>query len=142
VGRLPNIHPGDVLREDYLVPLAMSAQRLATGLGMRETVVGEILQGKRPISPATALRLERFFGASADFWLNLQAAYDLEEERERLSTLPAEIPGSANTEEYRQELAQRREQAAAALTVERRHLAKELDQIQPLERDSEPEPVR
>jgi antitoxin HigA-1 len=83
--RLPNIHPGEVLREDYLKPLGMTPHALAKGLGISPTAVGEILNGRRAITPATALRLARFFGASAQFWLNLQAAYDLEEERQRLA---------------------------------------------------------
>ena len=83
--RLPNIHPGDVLREDYLKPLGMSPYALAKGLGISPTAVGEILNGKRAVTPATALRLARFFTTSAQFWLNLQAAYDLEEEQTRLS---------------------------------------------------------
>src|SRR5437588_10724653 len=67
--RLPNVHPGEILREDYLIPLGMSSYRLAKGLGMTQTAVGEILQGKRAITPATALRLARFFGSTAEFWL-------------------------------------------------------------------------
>jgi addiction module HigA family antidote len=82
--RLPNIHPGEVLREDYLQPLGKSKYWLAKGLGISPTAVGEILAGKRSITPATALRLSRFFGASAQFWLNLQARYDLEEAEQAL----------------------------------------------------------
>ena len=83
--RVGNIHPGEVLHEDFLVPLGMSPYALAKGLGISPTAVGEILKGKRSITPATALRLQRFFGAEAEFWLNLQAMYDLEEERNRLA---------------------------------------------------------
>ena len=82
--RLPNVHPGEVLREDYLKPLGKSKYWLAKGLGLSPTAVGEILAGKRSITPATALRLSRFFGASAQFWLNLQARYDLEEQEQKL----------------------------------------------------------
>lgn len=76
--RLEPVHPGEVLREDYLKPMGMSPNRLAKGLGMSRTAVAEILSGKRAITAATALRLSRFFGASARFWMNLQVAYDLE----------------------------------------------------------------
>ena len=83
--RIGNIHPGEVLHEDFLVPLGMSPYALAKGVGISPPAVGEILKGKRSITPATALRLQRFLGAEAEFWLNLQAMYDLEEERGRLA---------------------------------------------------------
>ena len=82
-GRLPNIHPGEVLQEDFLVPLKMTSDRLAKGLRLPQTAVSEILSGKRSITAHTALRLSRFFGTTPQFWLNLQASYDLEEERIR-----------------------------------------------------------
>ena len=81
--KLPNIHPGEVLREDFLIPMEMTPYRLAKGIGMDQTAVGEILAGKRSITANTALRLSRFFGTTAQFWLNLQTGYDLEEEQER-----------------------------------------------------------
>ena len=90
-GRIGNIHPGEVLREDYLIPLEMTPYALANGLGMTPTTVGEILAGKRRITAATALRLARFFNTSAQLWLNLQAAYDLEEEENRLAEQLAAI---------------------------------------------------
>src|SRR5947209_8188128 len=83
--RAPNPHPGEVLREDYLVPLDKTAEWLAEGLRMPLSEVNEILDAKRPITPETALRLNRLFGASAEFWLHYQAAYDLEEEQYRLA---------------------------------------------------------
>ena len=89
--RIGNIHPGEVLREDYLIPLGMTPYALAKGLGMTPTAVGEILAGKRRITAATALRLARFFNTSAQLWLNLQAAYDLEEEEGRLAEQLAAI---------------------------------------------------
>jgi antitoxin HigA-1 len=89
--RLPNVHPGEVLREDYLVPLGKTAYWLAKGIGMSSTAVGQILRGQRRITPETALRLSRFFGASAQFWLNLQAAYDLEEAQLRVGAALAGI---------------------------------------------------
>src|SRR4051794_29731570 len=83
--KIGNIHPCEGLREGYLVPLGMTPYALAKGLGMTPSAIGDILAGKRSITPATALRLERFFGAEAQFWLNLQAAYDLEEQESRLA---------------------------------------------------------
>ena len=91
--RLDPVHPGEVLREDYLVPLSMTAYQLAKGLAMSPTAVGQILSGKRSVTPVTALRLSRFFGTSADFWMNLQTGYDLEvEERQREDDLAKIVP--------------------------------------------------
>ena len=74
-------HPGTVLREDFLVPMGISANHLALRTRMPATRVGEILHGRRGISTDTALRLARYFGTSAEFWLNLQAAHDLSKAR-------------------------------------------------------------
>lgn len=139
--RLPNIHPGEVLREEYLTPLGMSAYRLAKGLGMSEGAVSEILRGKRAITPATALRLARFFGSDARFWLNLQAAYDLEEEEHRLAPDLAAIEACDLTTRrlHRSSaLEQRRRQMAAPLAAEQERLASELARIQPREPDPAP----
>ena len=76
---LPNIHPGEVLKEEFLVPLKISAYRLAKELVIPETRISEIIRGRRAITADTAIRLSRFFGTSAEFWLNLQNSYDLEE---------------------------------------------------------------
>lgn len=78
------IHPGEVLREDFLRPLGMSEYALAKALGAAEIRVSEIVNGKRAISPDTALRLARYFGTSPEFWLGMQTTYDLERARERL----------------------------------------------------------
>jgi addiction module HigA family antidote len=80
--KLRNPHPGDTIR-DELAERGQSAYRLAQGIGMQETAVSQILRGKRRITARTALRLGEFFGTSPEFWLNLQTAYDLEEERRR-----------------------------------------------------------
>jgi addiction module HigA family antidote len=79
----PPMHPGRVLELEFLEPLAMTPYRLAKGLGVDPARVYEIVKGKRRISPETALRLARYFGTSERFWLNLQARYDLEVERDR-----------------------------------------------------------
>jgi addiction module HigA family antidote len=75
-GRRP-VHPGEVLREDYLVPLGMSANALAKALGVTATRINDIVRGRRGMTADTALRLARYFGGDALSWLNLQAAYDL-----------------------------------------------------------------
>ena len=78
---LKNTHPGDVLKEEFLEPLGLSAYALASALRVQRTAIGQILAGKRSVTPLMALRLARFFGTTAQFWLNLQAAYDLEEQQ-------------------------------------------------------------
>jgi antitoxin HigA-1 len=74
-------HPGTILRKEFLVPMAISANQLALRTRMPATRVGEILHGRRAISTDTALRLARYFGTSPEFWLNLQAAHDLSNAR-------------------------------------------------------------
>ncbi len=76
--RLPPIHPGEILREDFLLPLGLSMNRLALDLRVPVTRIAEIVRERRAITPDTALRLARYFNTSARFWLNLQTAYDLE----------------------------------------------------------------
>ncbi len=78
--KLRNIHPGEILREEFLEPLEISAYRLSKETFMPQTRISEILKGKRRITADTALRLSKFFGTSAKFWLGLQDDYDLEEE--------------------------------------------------------------
>jgi addiction module HigA family antidote len=70
-------HPGETIKEDYLVPLGMSVNQLAKALGVRASRLNEIVRGERGVTADTALRLARCFGTSAEFWLNLQALYDL-----------------------------------------------------------------
>lgn len=75
--RIPFPHPGETIREDYLKPLGMSANRLAIELRVPATRMTEIVNGRRGITADTALRLARYFNTTPKFWLNLQAAYDL-----------------------------------------------------------------
>jgi len=75
---MPPIHPGETLREDFLKPLGLSANRLAIGLQVPVTRVNDIVRGKRAITADTALRLARYFGTTPQFWMNLQANYELE----------------------------------------------------------------
>lgn len=82
--KLPPVHPGEILLEEFLGPMGISQSRLAKGLGVHPKRIHEIVHGKRAISAETALRLSRFFGTSERFWLNLQVRHDLEVEKDRL----------------------------------------------------------
>ena len=76
--KLAPIHPGEILREEFLEPMGISQYRLAKNISVPPRRINEIVHGKRSITADTALRLGRFFGMSAQFWLNLQTRYDLE----------------------------------------------------------------
>ena len=78
------IHPGEILFEEFLKPLGITQYRLAKDISVPPRRINEIIHGKRSISADTALRLSRYFGLSERFWLNLQARYDLEVEKDRL----------------------------------------------------------
>lgn len=82
--KLPPIHPGEILREDYMKPLNLTAHRVAMALHVTATRIAEIVHERRGITADTAIRLERFFRTSARFWLNLQNAYDLEVIEDRM----------------------------------------------------------
>ena len=89
---LDPIHPGEILIEEFLEPLEISQYRLAKSISVPPRRINEIVHGKRAITADTALRLARFFGTTDRFWLNLQARYDLEVQRERLGpALEAEV---------------------------------------------------
>jgi addiction module HigA family antidote len=81
---LKNIHPGEVLLEEFLLPMGISQNALARAVGVPPRRINEIVLGKRGISADTALRLARAFGTSEAFWMGLQADYDLEETRKRI----------------------------------------------------------
>ena len=83
---LPPVHPGEVLLEELLKPLGLSQYRLAKSLSVPPRRINEIVHGTRAVTADTALRLARFFGTSERFWLNLQASYDLDVERDRLGS--------------------------------------------------------
>jgi addiction module HigA family antidote len=83
-GKLPPVHPGEVLLEDFLKPLGISRRRLAKDISVPARRVNETVLGKRSVTADTALRLSRYFGTSERFWLNLQVRYDLEIARDRL----------------------------------------------------------
>jgi addiction module HigA family antidote len=81
--KLPNVHPGEVLAEEFLAPMEISAYRLAKEIGIPQTRISQIMKGKRRITADTALRLSAFFGNSAKFWLGLQDDFDIEEEQDK-----------------------------------------------------------
>jgi addiction module HigA family antidote len=82
--RIPPIHPGEVLSEEFLLPLGISQYRLAKDTSVPPRRINEIVRGTRSITADTALRLARYFGMSERFWINLQSRYDLELEKDRL----------------------------------------------------------
>jgi addiction module HigA family antidote len=81
MARLKNIHPGEILSEEFLIPLGISAYKLAKDIEIPQTRISEIIKGNRRITADTALRLSKYFGNSAKFWLGLQDDFDLEEEQ-------------------------------------------------------------
>ncbi len=76
--RLPPVHPGEILRDEFLTPLGMSAYELANAIKAPRSRVNDIVRGRRAITTDTAMRLARYFGTSPEFWINLQARYDLD----------------------------------------------------------------
>lgn len=96
--KLPNIHPGEVLLEEFLLPLNISAYRLAKEIDIPQTRISEILKGNRRITADTALRLGKYFGNSPKFWLGLQDDFDLEEES---NSVKSSSIGSIKTFDYK-----------------------------------------
>ena len=100
--RLPPIHPGEILDEEFLRPLNITQYRLAKAIGVDARRIHAIVHGQRSITAETALLFSRFFGNSAAFWMGLQSQYDLElaEDRlaGRLSTVPAHSPGPSHSQ--------------------------------------------
>lgn len=84
MNKITNIHPGEILREEFLIPMEIDSSQLSQGIGVSESVINSILQEKRGITADIALRLSKYFGTSVTFWLGLQNDYDIEEEIGRL----------------------------------------------------------
>ena len=82
--KLKNIHPGEVLQEEFLIPMGISQNRIAREIAVPPRRINEIVHGNRAVTADTALRLARYFGTSEQFWMGLQADYDLEEARVKL----------------------------------------------------------
>ena len=99
---MPPVHPGEMLREEFLIPLGMSANALAMSIGVPATRIGEIVNERRGITGDTALRLGEFFRVGAEFWMNLQTRYELELARDareaagsmKIEPLPVDEQGS------------------------------------------------
>ncbi len=90
--KLPPIHPGEILKEEFLVPLGVTQYRLAQGIGVDARRINAIIHGQRAITAETALLFSRFFGNSAEFWMGLQNQYDLEKEQDRLADRLSRVP--------------------------------------------------
>ena len=90
--KLPNIHPGEILLEEFLKPMGLSAYKLSKDLGIPQTRTSQIIKGKRRITADTALRLSKYFGTSVKFWLGLQNDYDIEEQMKTLGVTLDKIP--------------------------------------------------
>ncbi len=93
---LPIIHPGEILKLDFLDPMNITPYRLSVDIGVAQTRISEIINGKRGISADTAIRLSRYFSNSAQFWLNLQAGYDLRLAQSENQTVYDRIPSASD----------------------------------------------
>lgn len=86
MSKLKNIHPGEILEEEFLKPMGITAYKLSQSIGVPQTRTSQILKGRRRITADTALRLSKFFGTSSKFWLGLQNDFDLEEESNNIKS--------------------------------------------------------
>lgn len=99
---LPPIHPGEILRAEFMAPMGLSMNRLALDLHVPVTRIAEIVHERRAITPETALRLARYFNTNPGFWLNLQAAYDLEVAQDKLArTIEREVQPAMQAANFR-----------------------------------------
>ena len=99
--KIPNIHPGEILFEEFLEPMHISAYRLAKESHIDQTRISKIIKGKRRISIDTALRFSKFFDTTPEFWINLQTHYDLEDKKDKL------LPGLNNIKTYKELIKER-----------------------------------
>lgn len=97
MAKLKNIHPGEILLEEFLKPMEISAYRLSKDVHIPQTRISEIIKGRRRITADTALRLSKYFGTSAKFWLGLQDDYDIEEESKNKAQELESIPSAPGT---------------------------------------------
>lgn len=81
--KLANVHPGEILKKDFLGPMNITAYALAKAIGVDQTRISQLIKGTRSFTADTALRLSKYFNTSAEFWLNAQSRFDLEEEKEK-----------------------------------------------------------
>ncbi len=94
--RLSNIHPGEILLEEFLKPMNITAYRLSKSIKIPQTRISQIIKGKRRITADTALRLSKYFGTSVKFWLGIQNDYDIEEEQGKLNGILEQIETQSN----------------------------------------------
>lgn len=91
MAKLKNIHPGEILKEEFLIPMGITAYRLSKSLGIPQTRTSQIINGKRGISVDTALRLAKYFGNSVEFWLGIQNDYEIEEQKMKIKDVLEQI---------------------------------------------------
>jgi addiction module HigA family antidote len=94
MARLKNIHPGEVLQEEFLAPLGITAYRLSKDISIPQTRISQIIKGQRRVTADTALRFSKYFGNSPKFWLGLQDDFDIEEEQHALKEQLKSIPSA------------------------------------------------
>ena len=87
MGKIANIHPGEILEKEFLVPLGITAYKLSKAIGVQQTRISLIIKGERGITADTAMRFSKFFGTSPEFWMNLQREYDLRRVRAELKEI-------------------------------------------------------
>ncbi len=98
--KIPNIHPGEILLEDFIKPMGITAYKLAKETKIDQTRISEIIKGKRSITVDTALRFSKYFGNSPEFWINIQSHYDLEEKKIKMANVLKKIqPYTTYTDE-------------------------------------------
>lgn len=90
--KLPPIHPGEILKEEFLDPMGISAYKLSKDIGVPQTQISQIIHGKRSITPVTAIRLSLYFGNSTEFWLNLQRDYELDIMEDQIASIKVVRP--------------------------------------------------
>ncbi len=95
--KLTNVHPGEILLEEFLKPMDITAYRLSKSIQIPQTRISQIIKGKRRVTADTALRLAKYFGTSVKFWLGLQNDYDIEEEQKKLDEILQQIEPQMNT---------------------------------------------
>ena len=128
MGKLANIHPGEILIEEFLIPLKISAYRLSKDIGIPQTRISKIIKGHRRITADTALRLSSYFGNTPKFWLGLQDDYDIEEERQNKTEIFRRIRTMRNNEILNKEKINIYENSLEPMTINELH--KKIDQAE------------
>jgi addiction module HigA family antidote len=128
MGKLANIHPGEILIEEFLIPLKISAYRLSKDIGIPQTRISQIIKGNRRITADTALRLSSYFGNTPKFWLGLQDDYDIEEERQNKTEIFRRIRTMRKNEFLNKEKMNIYENSLEPMTINELH--KKIDQAE------------